>query len=134
MSKRLNAIRVMISLNSLSLSLSFVFFKMHHSQKNKPPNMPQPTLHPFLRPGITLVWAKALGFAMIHGFALLMGVTLLLPPAPMLRALVEEEVSTFTFLGRSNVAVIICDSTKKRWVFLVVVVQQESITFWMFKR
>ena len=79
--------------------------------------MPQPTLHPFLRPGITLVWAKALGFAMIHGFALLMGVTLLLPPAPMLRALVEEEVSTFTFLGRSNVAVIICDSTKKGGFF-----------------
>ena len=78
--------------------------------------MPKKPLHPFLRPGITLVWAKALGFAMIHGFALLMGVTLLLPPAPMLRALVEEEVSTFTFLGRSNVAVIICDSTKKRWV------------------
>ncbi|CAL1154275.1 unnamed protein product, partial [Cladocopium goreaui] len=58
--------------------------------------------------GVTILWAKALGNAIIHGFALLMGVTLLLPPATILRALVQEEVSTYTFLGRSSVAVVIC--------------------------
>ena len=57
---------------------------------------------------VTIVWAKALGSAIIHGFALLMGVTLLLPPATMLRAIVQEEVSTYTFLGKSDVALIIC--------------------------
>ncbi|CAL1160984.1 unnamed protein product [Cladocopium goreaui] len=62
----------------------------------------------FALAGVTILWAKALGSAIIHGFALLIGVTLLLPPATMLRAIVQEEVSTFTFLGRSNVAVIIC--------------------------
>eukprot|EP00435_Cladocopium_sp_Y103_P030702 s1368_g7.t1 len=58
--------------------------------------------------GVTILWAKALGNAIIHGFALLMGVTLLLPPATILRAIVQEEVSTYTFLGRSSVAVVIC--------------------------
>jgi len=62
----------------------------------------------FALAGVTVLWAKALGSAMMHGFALLMGVTLLLPPATILRAIVQMEVSTFTFLGRSNVAVIIC--------------------------
>eukprot|EP00913_Durusdinium_trenchii_P032822 g30727.t1 len=58
--------------------------------------------------GVTIIWAKALGSAIIHGFALLMGVTLLLPPASMLRAIVQEEISTYTFLGRSDVALLIC--------------------------
>ncbi|CAK9064462.1 unnamed protein product [Durusdinium trenchii] len=58
--------------------------------------------------GVTVIWAKALGSAIIHGFALLMGVTLLLPPASMLRAIVQEEISTYTFLGRSDVALLIC--------------------------
>lgn len=57
---------------------------------------------------MTIIWAKALGSAIIHGFALLMGVTLLLPPASMLRAIVQEEISTYTFLGRSDVALLIC--------------------------
>jgi hypothetical protein len=42
--------------------------------------------------GVTVLWAKALGSAMMHGFALLMGVTLLLPPATILRAIVQMEV------------------------------------------
>ena len=62
--------------------------------------------------GVTILWAKALGNAIIHGFALLMGVTLLLPPATILRAIVQEEVSTYTFLGRSSVAVVICAMVK----------------------
>ncbi|CAE8742434.1 unnamed protein product [Polarella glacialis] len=37
-----------------------------------------------------------------------LSVTLLLAPASILRAVVQEEVSTFTFLGRSDVAVSIC--------------------------
>ena len=92
---------------SLSLSMLYASFATHL------PTWALATTLTKKTPGITLLWAKALGFAMVHGFALLMGVTLLLPPAPMLRALVEEEVSTFTFLGRSNVAVIICDSVGK---------------------
>jgi hypothetical protein len=44
--------------------------------------------------GVTILWAKALGSAIIHGFALLIGVTLLLPPATMLRAIVQEEAGT----------------------------------------
>jgi hypothetical protein len=69
-------------------------------------------LKSILPPGVTILWAKALGNAIIHGFALLMGVTLLLPPATILRALVQEEVSTYTFLGRSSVAVVICAMVK----------------------
>lgn len=62
--------------------------------------------------GVTILWSKALGSAIMHGFALLMGVTLLLPPATMLRAIVQEEVATYTFLGSSNVAVVICCQTE----------------------
>ncbi|CAJ1418441.1 unnamed protein product [Effrenium voratum] len=58
--------------------------------------------------GVTYLWGKALGIAIVHGVALLIGVALLLPPPPMLRAIVQEEVSTFTFLGRSDVALAIC--------------------------
>ena len=57
---------------------------------------------------VTYVWALALEHAMIHGLALLIGITLLLPPAPMLRAIVQDEVSTFTFFGRSDTALAIC--------------------------
>ncbi|CAE8596344.1 unnamed protein product [Polarella glacialis] len=56
----------------------------------------------------TLLWSLALSRAVVHGFSFLIGVTLLLAPASILRAVVQEEVSTFTFLGRSDVAVSIC--------------------------
>ncbi|CAE7220120.1 Amy1 [Symbiodinium pilosum] len=57
---------------------------------------------------VTYCWARALEYAMVHGLALLIGITLLLPPAPMLRAIVQDEVSTFTFFGRSDTALAIC--------------------------
>ena len=50
-----------------------------------------PSIFPGAISGVTILWAKALGSAIIHGFALLIGVTLLLPPATMLRAIVQEE-------------------------------------------
>ncbi|CAE7722647.1 mok14, partial [Symbiodinium sp. CCMP2456] len=57
---------------------------------------------------VTYCWARTLEHATVHGLALLIGITLLLPPAPMLRAVVQDEVSTFTFLGRSDTALAIC--------------------------
>jgi len=52
--------------------------------------------------GVTVLWAKALGSAMMHGFALLMGVTLLLPPATILRAIVQMEVEGIGLFCESN--------------------------------
>ena len=57
---------------------------------------------------VTYCWARALEHVMMHGLALLIGITLLLPPPPMLRAIVQDEVSTFTFFGRSDTALAIC--------------------------
>eukprot|EP00931_Biecheleriopsis_adriatica_P091605 TRINITY_DN65490_c0_g1_i1.p1 TRINITY_DN65490_c0_g1~~TRINITY_DN65490_c0_g1_i1.p1 ORF type:complete len:968 (-),score=136.69 TRINITY_DN65490_c0_g1_i1:57-2891(-) len=56
----------------------------------------------------TLLWAVSLSKAVVHGFAFLIGLTMLLAPAPILRAVVQEEVSTFTFHGRSDLALAIC--------------------------
>eukprot|EP00929_Paragymnodinium_shiwhaense_P027907 TRINITY_DN16274_c0_g3_i1.p1 TRINITY_DN16274_c0_g3~~TRINITY_DN16274_c0_g3_i1.p1 ORF type:complete len:2002 (+),score=497.55 TRINITY_DN16274_c0_g3_i1:86-6091(+) len=56
----------------------------------------------------TFAWAYSLSLVSVHGFSLLIGVTLLMPPAPLLRGLVQEEVSTVTFFGSSEAAVGIC--------------------------
>ncbi|CAJ1433563.1 unnamed protein product [Effrenium voratum] len=57
--------------------------------------------------GGTLLWAAALSRASVHGFSFLIGVAVMLAPAMMLRALVQDEVATITSLGRSEAALII---------------------------
>jgi hypothetical protein len=55
-----------------------------------------------------LVWAQVLSLASIHGFSLLIAAAVFLAPPSILIAVAQDEVSTFTYLGRSNAALIIC--------------------------
>jgi len=57
---------------------------------------------------LTLLWSLALSKALVHGVGFLLGVTLLFGPVAMIRALAQEEVSTFTWYGRSGVALGLC--------------------------
>jgi len=52
----------------------------------------------------TVLWSLALSRASVHGFSFLIGLVLLLVPPMLLRAVVLEQVSTFTSLGRSEAA------------------------------
>ncbi len=64
-------------------------------------------LFAFILAGGTFLWAAALKNASVHGFSFLVGVALMLAPATMLRELVQDEVSTITSLGRSQVALVV---------------------------
>mmetsp|Transcript_25539 Transcript_25539/g.82315 ORF Transcript_25539/g.82315 Transcript_25539/m.82315 type:complete len:921 (+) Transcript_25539:203-2965(+) len=57
---------------------------------------------------MTLAWAELLRKAAVHGYYLLIGVALLLAPPALLRTVALEEVSTYTFLGTSTSAFLLC--------------------------
>eukprot|EP00928_Gymnodinium_smaydae_P039290 TRINITY_DN26861_c0_g2_i3.p1 TRINITY_DN26861_c0_g2~~TRINITY_DN26861_c0_g2_i3.p1 ORF type:complete len:1354 (+),score=227.50 TRINITY_DN26861_c0_g2_i3:581-4063(+) len=54
------------------------------------------------------LWSQALSLASIHGFSLLVGVAVFLAPPALLATLTMQEASTFSFIGRSHAAMVVC--------------------------